>query len=93
MIKAKAVAHRAVEQYGWLDSWVHLAAVGLFAAFEQTPPEKFRRVIGVDLPGQAYRATAALPHLKRQGRGALIHIFSAPSPAHAAPLHSAYSAS
>src|SRR5215212_5624002 len=29
--QVKAVADRAVQEYGRLDSWVHLAAVGLFA--------------------------------------------------------------
>src|SRR5215210_2218638 len=31
--QVKAVADRAVEHYGRLDTWVHLAAVGLFATF------------------------------------------------------------
>src|SRR5215211_4225928 len=41
--QVKAVADRAVEEYGRLDTWVHLAAVGLFATFEQTTPEEFAR--------------------------------------------------
>src|SRR3712207_8541282 len=69
--QVKAVADRAVEEYGRLDTWVHLAAVGLFATFEQTTPEEFERVIDVNLMGQVYGAMAALPHLKREGRGAL----------------------
>jgi NAD(P)-dependent dehydrogenase (short-subunit alcohol dehydrogenase family) len=64
--QVKAVADRAVEEYGRLDSWVHLAAVGLFATFEQTTPEEFERVIDVNLMGQVYGAMAALPHLKRE---------------------------
>src|SRR5215211_5949181 len=72
--QVKAVADRAVEEYGRLDTWVHLAAVGLFATFAETTPEEFERVIDVNLMGQVYGAMAALPHLKREGRGALIHI-------------------
>src|SRR5829696_1323404 len=72
--QVKAVADRDVEEDGRLDTWVHLAAVGLFATFEQTTPEEFARVIDVNLMGQVYGAMAALPHLKREGRGALIHI-------------------
>src|SRR5215217_1109217 len=53
----KAVADRAVEEYGRLDTWVHLAAVGLFAAFEETTPEEFARIIDVNLMGQAYGAS------------------------------------
>jgi NAD(P)-dependent dehydrogenase (short-subunit alcohol dehydrogenase family) len=90
--QVKAVADRAVEQYGRLDTWVHLAAVGLFATFEQTTPEEFERVIDVNLMGQVYGAMAALPHLKREGRGALIHISSVEAK-RSFPFHSAYAAS
>ena len=37
--QVKAVANRATEEYGRFDTWVHLAAVGLFATFEQTTHE------------------------------------------------------
>src|SRR4028118_936723 len=74
--QVKAVAGRAGEECGRLDTWVHLAAVGLFATFGQTTPEEFARVIDVNLMGQVYGAMAALPHLKREGGGALIHISS-----------------
>jgi NAD(P)-dependent dehydrogenase (short-subunit alcohol dehydrogenase family) len=90
--QVKAVADRAVEEYGGLDTWVHLAAVGLFATFEQTTPEEFARVIDVNLMGQVYGAMAALPHLKREGRGALIHISSVEAK-RSFPFHSAYGAS
>lgn len=90
--EVKAVADRAVEEYGRLDTWVHLAAVGLFATFEQTTPEEFERVIDVNLMGQVYGAMAALPHLKREGRGALVHISSVEAK-RSFPFHSAYGAS
>jgi NAD(P)-dependent dehydrogenase (short-subunit alcohol dehydrogenase family) len=90
--QVKAVADRAVQEYGRLDTWVHLAAVGLFATFEQTTPEEFERVIDVNLMGQVYGAMAALPHIKREGRGALIHISSVEAK-RSFPFHSAYGAS
>ena len=90
--QVEAVADRAVEQYGRLDTWVHLAAVGLFATFEQTTPEEFERVVDVNLMGQVYGAMAALVHLKREGRGALIHISSVEAK-RSFPFHSAYGAS
>jgi NAD(P)-dependent dehydrogenase (short-subunit alcohol dehydrogenase family) len=90
--QVRAVADRAVELYGRLDTWVHAAAVALYATFEQTTPEEFRRVIEVNLLGQAHGAMAALPHLKRSGRGALIHISSIEA-RRAFPYHSAYAAS
>ena len=90
--EVKAVADRAVEEYGRLDTWVHIAGVGLFARFEETTPEEFERVIDVNLMGQVYGAMAALPHLKREGRGALVHMSSMGSK-RSIPLQSAYCAS
>jgi NAD(P)-dependent dehydrogenase (short-subunit alcohol dehydrogenase family) len=90
--QVKAVAERAVEEYGRLGTWVHLAAVGLFVTFEETTPEEFERIIDVNLMGQVYGAIAALPHLKREGRGALIHISSVEAK-RSFPFHSAYGAS
>ncbi len=90
--QVEAVADRAVEEYGALDTWVHLSGVGLYATFDQTKPEEFRRVMEVNLMGQVYGAMVALPHLKREGRGALIHISSVEAK-RSAPFHSAYAAS
>jgi NAD(P)-dependent dehydrogenase (short-subunit alcohol dehydrogenase family) len=90
--QVEAVAQSAVEEYGRLDTWVHLAAAGLFAHFDQTQPDEFRRVVDVDLMGQVYGAMAALPHIKREGRGALVHVSSVVGK-RSAPLQSAYSAS
>lgn len=90
--QVKAVADRIVEVYGRLDTWVHLAAVGLFATFEETTPEEFRRVIDVNLMGQVYGAMAALPQIKREGGGALIHV-SSMGAKRSIPLQSAYCAS
>jgi NAD(P)-dependent dehydrogenase (short-subunit alcohol dehydrogenase family) len=90
--QVKAVADRAVEMYGRLDTWVHLAAVLLVASFEDTTPEEFARVVDVNLMGQVYGAMAALPHIKREGGGALIHV-SSMGAKRSIPLQSAYCAS
>lgn len=87
----QALAERAVETYGRIDTWVHLAAVTLYARFEDTRPEEFRQVLHVNLLGQIHGALAALPHLKRGG-GALIHISSVEA-RQTLPLQSAYAAS
>src|SRR5215208_2478829 len=90
--QVKAVADRAVEAYGELDTWVHLAAVLLVAPFEETAPEEFAQVVDVNLMGQVYGAMAALPHIKREGGGALIHV-SSMGAKRSIPLQSAYCAS
>lgn len=89
--QVKAIADKAVEKYGRLDTWVHTPAIGLFATFDNIKPEEFQRVIDINLNGQAYGAMAALPHLKREGRGALIHISSMLG-RRAVPLQSPYCA-
>src|SRR5690606_37579282 len=50
--QVQAVADRAVEVYGRLDTWVHLASVGMWATFEQTTPTEFKRIVDVNLTGQ-----------------------------------------
>lgn len=89
--QVKAIADKAIEQYGRLDTWVHAAATGILAPFEKITPEEFQQIIDVNLMGQVHGAMAALPHLKREGRGALIHISSMEG-RRALPLQSPYSA-
>jgi len=89
--QVKRVADGAVETYGRLDTWVHAAGVIEIGLFEHTTPEDFKRIVDVNLVGQAYGAMAALPHLKDNG-GALVHVSSIEAK-RAFPLHSAYTAS
>ncbi|MBW4649058.1 MAG: SDR family oxidoreductase [Kastovskya adunca ATA6-11-RM4] len=88
--QVKAIADRTVEVYGRLDTWVHAAAIGILAQFDEITPEEFKRVIDVNLMGQVYGAMAALPYLKQEGRGALIHISSMEG-RRSLPLQSPYS--
>jgi NAD(P)-dependent dehydrogenase (short-subunit alcohol dehydrogenase family) len=89
--QVRAVADRAVAEFGRLDTWVHLPGVSVYAPVEDISPEEFRRVVDVTLLGQVYGAMAALPHLRREGRGALVHVTSVVA-RRAFPLQSAYSA-
>ncbi|MEB3218595.1 MAG: SDR family oxidoreductase [Nostocales cyanobacterium 94392] len=88
--QVKAIADYTVEQYGRIDTWVHAAATGVLAPFEDITLEEFERVIDVTFMGQVYGVKAALPYLKQQG-GALIHISSMEGK-RALPLQSPYSA-
>lgn len=85
------LAREAGRRYGRVDTWVHTAAVSLYARFEETTPEEFRRVVEVDLLGQAYGAMAALPWLRRAGGGTLVHVSSVEGRV-ALPYQSAYAA-
>jgi NAD(P)-dependent dehydrogenase (short-subunit alcohol dehydrogenase family) len=89
--EVRRVAEHAAQTYGRLDTWVHLAAVTVYATFEETTPEEFKRVVETNLLGQVHGALAALPHLRREGRGALIHVSSLEA-LRSLPYHSAYGA-
>ncbi|OUL21193.1 short-chain dehydrogenase [Nostoc sp. T09] len=88
--QVKAIADKTVAEYGRLDTWVHTAATGVIGPFEKITPEEFARVVDVTLMGQVYGAMAALPYLKQEGRGALIHISSMEG-RRSLPLQSPYS--
>ena len=90
--QVEQVADTAVRTFGRIDTWVNVAAVSVYARFEDTSLEEFRRVLDVNFMGQVHGAKAALPHLRREGRGALITISSVESIV-SFPLHSAYAAS
>lgn len=89
--QVKAIADKAVEVHERFDTWVHAPSNNVFATFDNIKPEEFKRVINVSLMGQVYGAMAALPHLKREGRGALIHVSSLLG-RRSLPLQSAYCA-
>ena len=87
-----AVADAAVERFGRIDTWINVAATSVYATFEETSLEEFRRVIDVNLMGYVHGAKVALPHLRQAGGGALIMISSVEGLV-SLPLHSAYAAS
>ncbi len=87
-----AVAARAVERFGRIDSWVHTAGVAVYGRVDEVTPAEFKQVLDVNLLGQVHGAMAALPHLKRGGGGALIHVSSGLG-RRAVPLLSSYCAS
>lgn len=90
--QVEAVAELAMETFGRIDTWVNVAAVSIYATVEETTPAEFRRVMDINFMGQLHGVQTALPHLRREGRGALISISSVESMV-SLPLHGAYAAS
>jgi short-subunit dehydrogenase len=90
--EVRAVAEATVERYGRIDTWAHVAAVTIYATFEQTTPEEFAQIIDVNLLGQVHGAKAALPYLTSAPNGAFISISSVESQI-SLPYNSAYAAS
>ena len=87
-----SVAAFTAQELGRIDTWVHVAAVSVYARFEDTSPAEFARVIEVNLLGQIHGALAALPHLRSAGGGALICVSSVEGQV-SLPFQSAYAAS
>jgi NAD(P)-dependent dehydrogenase (short-subunit alcohol dehydrogenase family) len=90
--QVEAVAATAVREFGRIDTWVNVAAVSVYATFEATTVEEFRRILDVNVMGQVHGFKAALPRLREAGGGALIGISSVEATV-SIPLHSAYAAS
>lgn len=86
--QVQALARRAVEAYGRIDTWVNNAAVHLYARFVDTTPEEFARVMQVNLMGQVHGAAAALAEMRHTG-GVLIGVSSVEG-LRAVPLQAPY---
>ena len=89
--QVEQVATAAVERFGRLDTWVNNAAISAYATIERMTVNEIERTIQVTLMGQIHGVKAALPHLKRQGRGAIINVASVLAE-RSVPLQGAYCA-
>jgi len=67
---------RAAERFGHVDALVHNAAIGPLGTVLDTPEPVWNRVIDVNLKGAYLCSRAVLPHLQRQGGGAIVFIGS-----------------
>lgn len=86
-----ALAQRAVDTFGRIDTWVNNAAVSAYAPFTELSLEDIRQIMDINFLGQVHGAKAALPHLERTA-GALICMGSTLSD-RGVPLQSIYCAS
>ncbi|MDP9356979.1 MAG: SDR family oxidoreductase, partial [Chloroflexota bacterium] len=77
---------------GRLDVLVSNAGIGTRGRAEEVSVEDWNRVIAVNLSGVFYGAKYAIPHLRRQGGGAIVNVASAYGIV-AAPQTAAYCAS
>lgn len=87
----KRVADTAVSRYGRIDTWVHCAAVTIYATFADTTVEEFRQIVDTNLFGTIHAAKAALPYLA-ESHGTFVPVTSVEALV-ALPFQSAYSAS
>ncbi|KAK1992010.1 short chain dehydrogenase [Colletotrichum falcatum] len=66
------MVRQAVERYGRLDVLVYNSGAIWWASVEDTPPRRFQLMQRVNPEGLYLALHAALPHLKRRGRGRVV---------------------
>jgi serine 3-dehydrogenase (NADP+) len=71
-----ALVEQTVAAFGGVDIVINNAGVGLAAPVADLSFEDFQRALSVDLFGPLALTQAALPHMRRRGRGQLIYISS-----------------
>jgi NADP-dependent 3-hydroxy acid dehydrogenase YdfG len=65
-----------VARFGRLDVMVNNAGYGVRGRVEETPAEDYRRLMEVNYLGTVYGCRAAIPIMKRQGRGVIVNVSS-----------------
>ncbi len=89
--QVQALASRAADRYGRIDTWVNNAAINLYGLAADITPAEFEHVLRTNLMGQVHGAHAALAHMRSSG-GVLIGISSVEGMC-AVPLQAPYVAS
>ena len=65
-----------VAAQGGLDILVNNAGILVFGLLEDTQPDDFRRLLEVNVMGPFLGTRAAVPHMRKAGRGAIVNIAS-----------------
>jgi NAD(P)-dependent dehydrogenase (short-subunit alcohol dehydrogenase family) len=72
----RALARRALDEFGRIDVWVNDAGVIAYGHFEDIPSDAYERVIRTNLLGEIYGARAALEAFHEQRSGVLVNLSS-----------------
>jgi short-subunit dehydrogenase len=70
------LVEKTAAAFGGIDIVINNAGVGLAAPVAQLKPQDFQQALAVDLFGPLALTQAALPYMRRRGRGQLIYISS-----------------
>jgi 2-hydroxycyclohexanecarboxyl-CoA dehydrogenase len=73
---AGAAVSQAIKKFGRLDILVNNAAMRNYSAVADATPEEWRAVLDVNLTGAAGFCKAAIPELRKAGKGAIVNVSS-----------------
>ena len=74
--EVEALAVRALDRFGRIDTLINNAGLGRFGPVDELPGEHFDEMIAVNLRGPFLCTRAVVPAMKRQGSGAIVHVAS-----------------
>jgi meso-butanediol dehydrogenase/(S,S)-butanediol dehydrogenase/diacetyl reductase len=67
---------QCLERFGRVDVLVNNASMRNYAALADATPEEWQAVVGVNMVGNANYCRAALPHLRKAGKAAIVNVSS-----------------
>jgi 2-hydroxycyclohexanecarboxyl-CoA dehydrogenase len=73
---AELAAARCAEAFGGIDVLVNNAAMRNYSSFADATAKEWQDVVGVNMIGNAGFCRAALPYLRRSGKGAIVNVSS-----------------
>ena len=73
---ARLISERAVEKFGAIDILVNNAADFTTKNVEEATMEDWVRVLNVNVIGTAMVSKYAVPHIRKQGKGSIVHLAS-----------------
>lgn len=74
--EAIRVVTEATEAFGGLDILINVAGIRSYEPLAEAKAETWRRIIDINLLSYAYMAKAALPEIRRSGKGSIVNISS-----------------
>ena len=74
--QVQAFVDHCVNTYGSLDILINNAGVNLPGVFHEATDDTIDKTLNINVKGTMYASRAAIPHMLRQGKGAIVNISS-----------------